>query len=307
MKVVAVINYKGGVGKTTVTANLAAELAFRGKKVLLIDADPQASLTFSFVSPDEWAERYKGSKNLRFWFDGLGQAEHARGLFRFIITPVEVNKVVMPQGGWVDLVCSHLGLIHTDIQLVKLLGTQSDHAQYVQVHNELRRALNELRLEYDVVLIDCPSNFNMVARNAIAAADKVLIPAKPDDLSTLGIDYLYQGVHDFAEEFNEHLQALGNFSESDFIHPEIMGVVLTMVQVKSGKPILAQRRFINQINHLDVHLFETFFRSNGTVFSDASHALCPAILGEYSTESQLGMLKEMKEFVSEFEKILFQS
>lgn len=54
MPVVAVINYKGGVGKTTTTANLAAELAWRGKRILLLDLDAQASLTFSFVKPDEW-------------------------------------------------------------------------------------------------------------------------------------------------------------------------------------------------------------------------------------------------------------
>ena len=54
MKIISIINYKGGVGKTTVTANLAAELAFRGRSVLAIDLDPQASLTFSFVSVDDW-------------------------------------------------------------------------------------------------------------------------------------------------------------------------------------------------------------------------------------------------------------
>ena len=58
MKVVSVINYKGGVGKTTTTANLAAELAWRGKDVLIIDLDPQASLTFSFIKPEEWQDKY---------------------------------------------------------------------------------------------------------------------------------------------------------------------------------------------------------------------------------------------------------
>jgi len=56
MHVISVINYKGGVGKTTITANLGAELARRGRRVLLIDIDPQASLTFSFIPPEEWVK-----------------------------------------------------------------------------------------------------------------------------------------------------------------------------------------------------------------------------------------------------------
>lgn len=63
MKVISIINYKGGVGKTTLTANLAGELAYRGKKVLMIDLDPQASLTFSFIKPEEWKEHIKLSDN----------------------------------------------------------------------------------------------------------------------------------------------------------------------------------------------------------------------------------------------------
>src|SRR5215475_9702973 len=62
MKTIAVINYKGGVGKTTITANVAAEMAFRGKRVLAIDLDPQANLTFSFFSVDEWRRNFESSK-----------------------------------------------------------------------------------------------------------------------------------------------------------------------------------------------------------------------------------------------------
>ena len=68
MKIVSVINYKGGVGKTTITANLGAEIANRGYKVLMIDLDPQASLTFSFIPPDEWETTLSPEKTIKSWF-----------------------------------------------------------------------------------------------------------------------------------------------------------------------------------------------------------------------------------------------
>src|SRR5437762_5428679 len=77
MHIVSVINYKGGVGKTSLTANLAGELAFRGKKVLLLDLDAQASLTFSMISPDEWHNQYATSKTIKSWFDSF---EHGKPL-----------------------------------------------------------------------------------------------------------------------------------------------------------------------------------------------------------------------------------
>jgi cellulose biosynthesis protein BcsQ len=75
MKIIAVINYKGGVGKTTVTANLAAGLAFRNYNVLLIDLDPQASLTFSFIKPKQWETDFAKSKTIKNWFDRISKGE----------------------------------------------------------------------------------------------------------------------------------------------------------------------------------------------------------------------------------------
>ena len=71
MKVVSVINYKGGVGKTTLTANLGAYAAMRGLSVLMIDLDPQTHLTFSFMAEEDWQRRYKDSKTLKKYFDSV--------------------------------------------------------------------------------------------------------------------------------------------------------------------------------------------------------------------------------------------
>lgn len=306
MDVVAVINYKGGVGKTTVTSNLAAELAFRGKKVLLIDTDAQASLTFSFITPDSWDTKYKESKTIKSWFDAVSQGSDAPDLTTFVITPPSSNAAVNKNGGRIDLICSHLGLINVDLELATLLGgvnLQQAKRNYIKVHGKLKAAIEELAesSDYDIVLIDCPPNFNIVTKNAIVAAEKILIPAKPDYLSTLGIDYLHRSVNDLVREFNEYAQL---DSETDEISPNILGVIFTMIQITSGQPIAAQRQFISQTRRLGVPVFKSFFRENKTIFADAPQNLMPVVLNHYSVGTHSDVVTEIEEFVTEFESTL---
>lgn len=91
MQIISVMNYKGGVGKTTVTANLAGALAFRGKKVLLLDMDAQASLTFSFVTPDYWDTHLKENKTIKNWFDCISQGNQTMPLSDLVERPKKVN------------------------------------------------------------------------------------------------------------------------------------------------------------------------------------------------------------------------
>jgi chromosome partitioning protein len=119
MSVVSVINYKGGVGKTTLTANLGAELANRGQRVLLIDFDPQTSLTLSFYRPVEWATELRERLTLKNWFDALDGNGSTR-LPHLITTPPRANAEIR-NGGRLDLIASHFELIQTDIQLAGML------------------------------------------------------------------------------------------------------------------------------------------------------------------------------------------
>ena len=77
MKVVSVINHKGGVGKTTLTANLGAGLAARGRKVLLVDLDAQGSLTVSFFTQSEWTDQLMAAQTIKHWYDGVGTPDAA--------------------------------------------------------------------------------------------------------------------------------------------------------------------------------------------------------------------------------------
>jgi chromosome partitioning protein len=118
MKIISLINYKGGVGKTTITANLAAELAFRGCNVLVIDLDPQASLTFSFVPVDYWRDHFEKTKTIKNWYDAFIDKDRDLDLPSLIVHPSKVNNGLK---GKVDLICSHLNLIHVDLELAPLV------------------------------------------------------------------------------------------------------------------------------------------------------------------------------------------
>ena len=124
MKVISVMNYKGGVGKTTLTSNISAELAYRGSKVLMIDLDPQSSLTFSFVTPDDWKSHLSESKTIKNWF--TFEEDKVDSFRSLIIAPKHANQAIREnQGGILNLVASHLDLINIDLELAaELKGAQ---------------------------------------------------------------------------------------------------------------------------------------------------------------------------------------
>ncbi|MBK1633674.1 cobyrinic acid a,c-diamide synthase [Thiohalocapsa halophila] len=304
MKIISVINYKGGVGKTTVTSNLAGELAWRGYNVLLLDMDAQASLTFSFVSPDYWDNYLEEAKTIKNWFDCISQSEKPMHLADLLDTPAKVNQALKDRGGQIDIIASHLGLINVDLELATLLGgtnlTQSKK-NYIKVHGKLRAALLELGVDnsYDIILVDCPPNFNIVTKNAVIASDLILVPAKPDYLSTLGIDYLTRSVDSLVREFNEYANLDKDTAPTT---PEVLGVVFTMIQVRSGKPIAAQQQYISQTVRLGVPSFTNRFRENKTIFADAPQNGLPVVLHSYSGSTYTEIVSEIEAFVNEFQR-----
>ncbi|TNI87761.1 ParA family protein [Aeromonas allosaccharophila] len=307
MQIISVINYKGGVGKTTVTSNLAAQLAWQGKSVLILDMDAQASLTFSFVTPDYWDEHLKNSHTIKSWFDCISSGEQTMPLSNLVIRPHAINsRLESGKRGSIDLISSHLGLINVDLELATLLGgasPQQTQQKYLKVHGKLREELHKLSKQknYDIVLIDCPPNFNIVTKNALIASDKILVPAKPDYLSTLGIDYLKKSVESLVNDFNWYASKDKYFEE---VSPEFLGVVFTMIQITSGIPISAQRQYISQTRRLGVPIFESMFRENKTIFADAPRDGVPVVINYYSNQTHSEIVSEIEGFVKEFEEKL---
>jgi chromosome partitioning protein len=305
MPTVSVINYKGGVGKTTTTANLAGELAWNGRKVLLVDLDPQASLTFSFIRPEEWLADFAASRTIKRWFDALSEGSKFP-LSDLIFTPPRTNQRLADRGR-IDLLPSHLGLINVDLELATELGgatLKQAKRKYLKVHRRLAEGLSELEPDrYDVILIDCPPNFNIVTKNSIVASDSILIPAKADYLSTLGIDYLQKNVNGLIEDFNEYI-AVEKDDGIQEINPVFLGVVFTMVQFYGGQPIATHRQFMNQTKTLGLPVFESFIRENKSLFGDAPVYGVPVVLNTYSNPTHSNIVHELENFVAEFESKL---
>ena len=302
MEVLSVINYKGGVGKTTLTANIAGELAYRGYDVLMIDLDPQASLTFSFIDPEKWRKDVAPSKTIKNWFS-TNKKIKSKNFNQLIISPEAVNDALDGRGT-LDLVSSHLELINVDMELAADLGGSSVKQfaeKNINVLRRLKDGLNQIPQEaYDYIIIDCPPNFNIVTKCAIVASDYVLIPAKPDYLSTMGIDYLKASVVKLVEEYNGFCEQLDD-DDDDYqpIDPEIIGVVFTMVQFYGGLPINACRQYIDKTRDLGFPVFENYMRENKTLYADAPRYGVPVVLNYKRNRADI--VSEIENIVDELE------
>lgn len=284
MRVVSVMNYKGGVGKTTLTANLAAEIANGGYRVLMIDLDPQTNLTFSFYTIEEWNADLRETRTIQRWYDGDMPGQDIP-LDELILTPERVNAVVKQNTGQLDLISSHLALIDVDLHLAAKLGGGTTLAEskrkFLRLHGCLAEALRAPAFrDYDIVLIDCPPNFGLVTKTAIVASEHILVPAKADYLSTLGISYLHHSVAKLVEEYNEYVDHNpGAGAGGHRIDPIFVGVAFTMAQIYAGKPIGPQRMQIEEVRELgEVPVFEAVVRNSPSYFSEAGREGIPAIL-----------------------------
>lgn len=214
-KIMAVVNQKGGVGKTTTTVNLSACLAKLNHKVLLVDIDPQGNASSGV---------------------GVNKSSLERCVYDLLIHDEPIQNVIVKTGTEnMDIIPATIDLAGAEVELVSAMSREF----------RLKTALQEVRDQYDYILIDCPPSLGLLTVNALAASDFIFVPIQCEYFALEGLGQLMRTIQIVQKHLNPKL--------------EINGVVLTMFDARTN---LAQQVIEEVKNHFQDKVYNTIIPRN---------------------------------------------
>ena len=226
VRIISVANQKGGVGKTTTTVNLGASLAYLGKKVLLVDIDAQGNATSGV---------------------GIRKPDVKEDIYDILVNEVDIKETILPTSREnLFIVPATLQLAGAEIELTSMMARES----------RLKLALDEIKYDYDYILIDCPPSLGHLTINAFTASDSILIPVQCEYYALEGLSQLLNTVRLVQKHFNPDLA--------------IEGVLLTMFDARTnlGAEVVEEvRRYFQE------KVYETVIPRNVRLSEAPSHGL----------------------------------
>lgn len=214
MRTIAVMNQKGGVGKTTTTVNLGAALAEAGQRVCLVDLDPQAHLTINY---------------------GLEPAGDIVNLYDVLVEETPLLEAVHKIDECISLIPSSIDLAAAEIELVSVLGRET------LLRRRLEAARESGALDFDIMLLDCPPSLGLLTLNSLAVADEVIVPMQPQFLPLQGMAKLLETVQLVNKRMNPALKVSGvvltMFDSQTRLSNEVVAELNGFIEQAKGQPL----------------------------------------------------------------------
>ncbi|HIQ75790.1 MAG TPA: ParA family protein [Candidatus Cottocaccamicrobium excrementipullorum] len=238
-RVIAIANQKGGVGKTTTAINLSACLAEAGQKVLMVDFDPQGN----------------GTSGL-----GLEKGNIENTVYELLVGECSIDECIT------ESVQEHLDVLPSDVNLA---GAEIELLDVEDKESLLRKYLNEVRDQYDFILIDCPPSLNLLTINALTAADTVLVPIQCEYYALEGLTQVMKTINLVKKKLNPSL--------------EMEGVVFTMYDARTNLSLEVVESVKSNLNQ---NIYKTIIPRNVRLAEAPSHGMSINLYDSRSTGAE---------------------